>query len=265
MSKIRAEHIAYASAAVVAAVAAVVSFEHMRYVGRVAGEEWRSWLIPLSVDGQLISATLVAWFARKQGRGIPGITLASLVLGLWASVGANIVAALLAGSEALPESWEWLPVAVGVWPPVALALAFESVLRLRDLTSEPRAADQEVSASAPSTPEPVPAGVEEAAPEPVESVPTVEPLPEPVESVPTVELSLEPPTASPTSTEPLRDTRAEALDFAKSVLSSGGVISGASLALMYGKPDRWGRSVLEEARSDLGVVNGHPVGWSIRN
>lgn len=231
MSKIRAEHIAYASAAVVAAVAAVVSFEHMRYVGRVAGEEWRSWLIPLSVDGQLISATLVAWFARKQGRGIPGITLMSLILGLWASVGANIVAALLAGSETLPEGWEWLPVAVGVWPPVALALAFESVLRLRDLT-----------------------GAKEAAPEPVE------PLPEPVESVPTVEPSPEPPTAPHASTGFLRDARADALDFAKSVLSSGGVISGASLALMYGKPDRWGRSVLEEARSDLGVVNGHPLG-----
>lgn len=247
MSRIRAEHIAYASAAVVAAVAAVVSFEHMRYVGRVAGEEWRSWLIPLSVDGQLISATLVAWFARKQGKGIPGITLVSLVLGLWASVGANIVSALLPGSGTLPEGWEWLPVAVGVWPPVALALAFESVLRLRDLTGAPEAADQEVSASAASIPEPVPAGVEEATPEPVESVPTVEPSPEP-------------PTAPHVSAGAIRDTRAEALDFAKSVLSSGGVISGASLALMYGKPDRWGRSVLEEARSDLGVVNGHPVG-----
>ena len=235
MSKIRAEHIAYASAAVVAAVAAVVSFEHMRYVGRVAGEEWRSWLIPLSVDGQLISATLAAWFARKQGRRIPGITLMSLVLGLWASVGANIAAALLPGSGTLPEGWEWLPVAVGVWPPVALALAFESVLRLRDLTGAPEAADQEVSASAPSIPEPV------------ESAPTVESLPEP-------------PTVPHTSAGAIRDTRAEALDFAKSVLSSGGVISGASLALMYGKPDRWGRSVLEEARSDLGMVNGHPVG-----
>jgi len=240
MSRIRAEHIAYASAAVVAAVAAVVSFEHMRYVGRVAGEEWRSWLIPLSVDGQLISATLVAWFARKQGRGIPGITMISLILGLWASVGANIAAALLPGSGTLPEGWGWLPVAVGVWPPIALALAFESVLRLRDLTGAPEAADQEVSASAASIPEPV------------ETAPTVESPPEPVES-------------APTSTEALRDTRTEALDFAKSVLSSGGVISGASLALMYGKPDRWGRSVLEEARSDLGVVNGHPVGWSIRN
>lgn len=247
MSRIRAEHIAYASAAVVAAVAAVVSFEHMRYVGRAAGEEWRSWLIPLSVDGQLISATLVAWFARKQGRSIPGITLMSLILGLWASVGANIVAALLPGSGALPEGWGWLPVAVGVWPPIALALAFESVLRLRDLTGEPRAADQEVSDSAPSTPEPVPAGVEEAIPEPVESVPAVEPSPEP-------------PTTSHASAGALRDARADALDFAKSVLSSGGVISGASLALMYGKPDRWGRSVLDEARSDLGIVNGHPVG-----
>lgn len=260
MSRIRAEHIAYASAAVVAAVAAVVSFEHMRYVGRAAGEEWRSWLIPLSVDGQLISATLVAWFARKQGRSIPGITLMSLILGLWASVGANIVAALLPGSGALPEGWGWLPVAVGVWPPIALALAFESVLRLRDLTGEPRAVDQEVSASAPSTPEPVPAGVEEATPEPVESVPTVEPLPEPVESASVVESSPEPPTTSHAPAGAPRDARADALDFAKSVLSSGGVISGASLALMYGKPDRWGRSVLDEARSDLGIVNGHPVG-----
>ena len=260
MSRIRAEHIAYASAAVVAVVAAVVSFEHMRYVGRVAGEEWRSWLIPLSVDGQLISATLVAWFARKRGRSIPGITLMSLVLGLWASVGANIVAALLPGSGTLPEGWGWLPVAVGVWPPVALAMAFESVLRLRDLTGESGAADQGVSASAPSASEPVPAGVEEVIPEPVESVPTVELLPESVEGAPAVESPQESPAASHASTGALRDARAEARSFAKSVLSSGDVISGASLALMYGKPDRWGRSVLDEARSDLGMVNGHPVG-----
>lgn len=254
MSRIRAEHIAYASAAVVAAVAAVVSFEHMRYVGRVAGEEWRSWLIPLSVDGQLISATLVAWFARKQGRSIPRVTLASLVLGLWASVGANIAAALLPDSGTLPESWEWLPVAVGVWPPIALALAFESVLRLRDLTGAPEAADQEVSAdvppvpeSVPPVPEPVPADAEETAPEPVESAPAVESLPEPL--------------ATPyVPAEAVGDVRTDALEFAKSVLSSGGVISGASLGLMYGKSDRWGRGVLAEARSDLGMVNGHPVG-----
>ena len=258
MSRIRAEHIAYASAAVVAAVAAVVSFEHMRYVGYVAGEDWRSWLIPLSVDGQLISATLVAWFARKQGRGIPGITLLSLVLGLWASVGANVVAALLPASGTLTEGWEWLPVAVGVWPPVALALAFESVLRLRDLTGESEGADQEVSADVPpvpeSVPEPVPAvpepapvDVKEATPEPVESTPATESLPEPL--------------ATPyVPAEAVGDVRGDAREFAKSVLSSGGVISGASLGLMYGKSDRWGRGVLAEARSDLGMVNGHPLG-----
>lgn len=261
MSKIRAEHIAYASAAVVAAVAAVVSFEHMRYVGYVAGEDWRSWLIPLSVDGQLISATLVAWFARKRGRSIPRVTLMSLVLGLWASIGANIVSALLPGSGTLPESWEWLPVAVGVWPPIALALAFESVLRLRDLTGEPEAADQGVSAgvppvpesvpatseSVPAVPEPVPADAEEVAPEPVESAPAAESLPEPL--------------ATPyVPAEAVGDVRVDAREFAKSVLSSGGVISGASLGLMYGKSDRWGRGVLAEARSDLGMVNGHPLG-----
>ncbi|WP_019856431.1 DUF2637 domain-containing protein [Actinopolyspora mortivallis] len=37
--------------AMVAAVAAVVSYCHMRDVALVAGETWRAWLLPLSVDG----------------------------------------------------------------------------------------------------------------------------------------------------------------------------------------------------------------------
>ena len=40
----------------VALVAAVASYEHMRALAEVAGEGWRSWLLPISVDGLAVAA-----------------------------------------------------------------------------------------------------------------------------------------------------------------------------------------------------------------
>lgn len=296
------EKAAYVATAIVALVAAVISFAHMQEVGYAAGEEWRSWLLPLSVDGQLTSATLVAWHARRKGKDIPKLTVLSLSLGLAASVGANVAAPLLpeglpVGAEGVPplpedveEEWKWLPVVVGAWPPVALALAFESVLRLREFADDGRAADQQVSAESADVPEVVSAEsvdvpVASAGPVDVPEVASgdvppasaepadVPPLPEAV-SADVPDASAEPvdvpeaeteelPVVIPTSSISVPvdgDVRTRAKERVRQVLAEGGKISGAQVGSLFGKTDRWGRSIIAEVRNEMDApVNGAKV------
>jgi len=284
-SSFSVEKAAYAATAIVALVAAVISFAHMQEVGYAAGEEWRSWLLPLSVDGQLTSATLVAWHARRKGKDIPKLTVLSLSLGLAASVGANVAAPLLpeglpVGAEGVPPlpedveaEWKWLPVVVGAWPPVALALAFESVLRLREFSDSGRALDQQVSADVPPLPEPVSADVPPASAD-------VPPLPEPFSGdVPPVSVDVPPASDEPVDvpeakTEVLPpviqtrsisipaddDVRARARERVRQVLADGGRMSGAQVGSLFGKSDRWGRSIIAEVRDEMSApVNGTKV------
>lgn len=307
------EKAAYVATAIVALVAAVISFAHMQEVGYAAGEEWRSWLLPLSVDGQLTSATLVAWHARRKGKDIPKLTVLSLSLGLAASVGANVAAPLLpeglpVGAEGVPplpedveEEWKWLPVVVGAWPPVALALAFESVLRLREFADGGKATDQQVSAEVADVPEvtsaesadvpevvsaePVDVPVASAGPVDVPEVASgdvppasaepadVPPLPEAV-SADVPDASAEPvdvpeaeteelPVVIPTSSISVPvdgDVRTRAKERVRQVLAEGGKISGAQVGSLFGKTDRWGRSIIAEVRNEMDApVNGTKV------
>lgn len=275
------EKAAYVATAIVALVAAVISFAHMQEVGYAAGEEWRSWLLPLSVDGQLTSATLVAWHARRKGKDIPKLTVLSLSLGLAASVGANVAAPLLpeglpVGAEGVPplpedveEEWKWLPVVVGAWPPVALALAFESVLRLREFADDGRAADQQVSAGPVDVPEVASGDVPPASAGPAD----VPPLPEAV-SADVPDASAEPADVPEAETEELPvviptssisvpaddDVRTRAKERVRQVLAEGGKISGAQVGSLFGKTDRWGRSIIAEVRNEMDApVNGTKV------
>jgi hypothetical protein len=104
----------------VAIVAAVVSFEHMRQLALTAGEGWRAWLMPVSVDGLVLSASMVALTRRRAGQPVGALAWSALLLGLSASVAANIAAAepTLVGR------------AVASWPPLALGLSFELLLQL---------------------------------------------------------------------------------------------------------------------------------------
>lgn len=107
-----------ASVSVVAAVAAVASYVHMHELATEAGEGWRAHLIPLSVDGLLVAASMVMLVRRRAGLHAGLLPWAGLVLGLTASLGANVAAAA-------PTLLSWI---VSGWPPLALALSFELLI-----------------------------------------------------------------------------------------------------------------------------------------
>jgi len=102
----------------VAAVAAVASYEHMRALAAVAGEEWRAWLLPVSVDGLAVAASTML-VRRRAGQRAGMLPWVALLLGLGASLAANVAAAE--------------PTVVGrlvaAWPPVGLLLSYELLLQ----------------------------------------------------------------------------------------------------------------------------------------
>jgi len=110
-----------AAVLLVAAVAAVVSYAHMQEVAERAGEGWRSWLLPLSVDGLVVAASMVLLTRRRAG--LPGGRLAwcALLGGVGASLAANVAAAEPTATARV----------VAAWPALAFAVAFELLLQQR--------------------------------------------------------------------------------------------------------------------------------------
>jgi len=105
----------------VAAVAAIVSYAHMHEVADRAGERWRAWLLPLSVDGLVVAASMVLLTGRRAAR--PGGRLAwcALLGGVGASLAANVAAAEPSATARI----------VAAWPALAFAVAFELLLQQR--------------------------------------------------------------------------------------------------------------------------------------
>jgi len=103
----------------VALVAAVASYEHMRALAELAGEGWRSWLLPISVDGLAVAASMTMLVRRRAGERAGALPWVALLLGLGASLAANVAAAA--------------PTVVGrlvaAWPPVGLLLSYELLLQ----------------------------------------------------------------------------------------------------------------------------------------
>jgi len=110
-----------AAVLLVAAVAAVVSYAHMQEVAERAGEGWRAWLLPLSVDGLVVAASMGLLTRRRAG--LPGGRLAwcALLGGVGASLAANIAAAEPTATARV----------VAAWPALAFAVAFELLLQQR--------------------------------------------------------------------------------------------------------------------------------------
>jgi hypothetical protein len=108
-----------ASVLAVAGVAAVASYEHMRALAELAGEGWRSWLLPVSVDGLAVAASMTMLVRRRAGQAAGALPWVALLLGLGASLAANVAAAD--------------PTVVGrlvaAWPPVGLLLSYELLLQ----------------------------------------------------------------------------------------------------------------------------------------
>jgi Protein of unknown function (DUF2637) len=103
----------------VAVVAAVASYEHMRALAAVAGEGWRSWLLPVSVDGLAVAASMTMLVRRRAAQRAGALPWVALLLGLGASLAANVAAAD--------------PTVVGrlvaAWPPIGLLLSYELLLQ----------------------------------------------------------------------------------------------------------------------------------------
>lgn len=105
--------------ALVAVVAAVVSYAHMQQLASTAGEGWRAHLLPLSVDGLLIAAAMSMVVSRLHGRRPSALAWIALTLGIVASLAANVAAAQ-------PSTVGRL---VAAWSPLALAVSFELLMQ----------------------------------------------------------------------------------------------------------------------------------------
>lgn len=108
-----------AAVAIVAAVAAAVSYEHMRTLGTLAGEGWRADVLPLSVDGLVVAASMALLVRTRAGKPAGPLVWASLTAGILASLAANVAAAQPTLIGRL----------VAGWPPLALVLAYELLMQ----------------------------------------------------------------------------------------------------------------------------------------
>src|SRR5829696_477664 len=104
---------------VVAAVAALGSYEHMRALGLAVGEGWRAWLLPFSVDGLGLVAAMTMLVRRCSGQRAGWLAWTALVLSLGVSLAGNVAAA-----EPKLAARLW-----AAWPPVGLLLALELLMQ----------------------------------------------------------------------------------------------------------------------------------------
>jgi hypothetical protein len=103
----------------VALVAALASYEHMRALAETAGEGWRAWLLPISVDGLAVAASMTMLVRRRAGERTGVLAWVALLLGLGASLAANVAAAEPTVQGRL----------VAAWPPVGLLLSYELLMQ----------------------------------------------------------------------------------------------------------------------------------------
>jgi Protein of unknown function (DUF2637) len=111
----------------VALVAAIASYDHQRLLAELAGEEWRAWLLPISVDGLILTASRTMLTRHRAASSAGWLAWTAMLAGLTASLAANV-----AGAQ---------PTLVGrlvaAWPPVALLLAYELLMQQVRAASRP--------------------------------------------------------------------------------------------------------------------------------
>jgi Protein of unknown function (DUF2637) len=95
----------------VAALAAVVSYSHIYGLGQDHGQDGTAArLLPLSVDGLILAASLVLLHEARNGRDVPRLARFLLWLGIAATIGANI---------AYGARYGLLGALISAWPAVA--------------------------------------------------------------------------------------------------------------------------------------------------
>lgn len=126
---------------IVAITAAVISFTHVQHLAQDAGEtELAALLLPLSVDGAIAAAAAVVLAESKAKRKPPALAWIMLILGLIASLGANIASAEPTLTARL----------IAAWPPIALALGIEVIAAVSRRAREERDAEAEDLTAAPA-------------------------------------------------------------------------------------------------------------------
>ncbi|MGH3679308.1 MAG: DUF2637 domain-containing protein [Natronosporangium sp.] len=111
---------AYGGAGVVGAVAAVVSFGHLRHLALAAGESAvAAALLPISVDGLLVAAAAMMWSDSRSGLRARLSARVAFGTGCAATVAGNV-------ASARPTVTGWL---VAAWAPLALLLVTEMLAR----------------------------------------------------------------------------------------------------------------------------------------
>lgn len=122
------------SAAVVAGIAAWSSYHHMVEVALGVGERPDvAYLVPLSVDGMLVVASVAMVDDKRAGRRVRASARLAFVVGVAASVGANIAAAQPTIGARV----------VAAWPAVALLLVVELLSRTGRLLRHGTAVDED--------------------------------------------------------------------------------------------------------------------------
>jgi hypothetical protein len=106
----------------VAAFAAVVSYSHIYDLGRAHGQAGTAArLLPLSVDGLILAASLVLLHEARQGGRAPILARLMLALGVSATVGANVAYGMAFGP---------LGALISAWPAVAFIGSAEMALSM---------------------------------------------------------------------------------------------------------------------------------------
>jgi hypothetical protein len=106
----------------VAAVAAVVSYEHAYDLVHTHGETgWTAHLIPLTVDGLIWASSMVMLDSARRGAGVPSLARWLLGLGIAATLAANVAHGLGHGL---------IGATVAAWPAVALVGSYELLMMI---------------------------------------------------------------------------------------------------------------------------------------
>lgn len=241
------------SATVVAGVAAIASYSHTRDLARANGQgDLLANLLPVSVDGMLIVASAVMSDDRAAGRPVRMSARISFVVGVAASIIANVLAAPPSTTARV----------ISAWPALALLLVVEMLTGGRSAPAttgetlvvaepagegEPTAQDQPMVVAEPAY---------------VEEVFMIEPANGEV-SADTGEVvnegqaheveAPEPAAFDPASSADLREL---ARELYRASVGEGEPLSGAELARRFGKSPRWGVDRVNEVRRETGKVNG---------
>jgi hypothetical protein len=115
-------HAKYATAVVVGGIAAYQSYFHMSELIVSVGQDkyGAEWVLPLSVDGLALTATINMIQAKRAGRKPTVTSWLSLGVGVVASLAANVMSAWDGGMVAR---------AVAAWPAIAVMLVIEMLAR----------------------------------------------------------------------------------------------------------------------------------------